>query len=125
MQQQILVSLLAYFTYCQWYLANAWLTFRWNVIEKGSVARRIWPIWFQCSCQFIDLKFGLCLLCAYASYSNVAMRRRHRIAHRLVRIICGRRLPQTWNTVLVLLSIHMYLTVPVILAAGITEQMTG
>ncbi|XGW09048.1 hypothetical protein V3C99_011392 [Haemonchus contortus] len=56
---------------------------------------------------------------------NVAMRRRHRIAHRLVRIICGRRLPQTWNTVLVLLSIHMYLTVPVILAAGITEQMTG
>ncbi|PIO58779.1 hypothetical protein TELCIR_19778, partial [Teladorsagia circumcincta] len=56
---------------------------------------------------------------------NEAMRRRHRIAHRLVRIICGRRLPQTWNTVLVLLSIHMYLTVPVILAAGITEQMTG
>ncbi|VDL73322.1 unnamed protein product [Nippostrongylus brasiliensis] len=53
------------------------------------------------------------------------MRRRRRIAHRLVRIVCGRRLPQTWNTVLVLLSIHMYLTVPVILAAGITEQMTG
>ncbi|VDP16206.1 unnamed protein product [Heligmosomoides polygyrus] len=53
------------------------------------------------------------------------MRRRRRISHRLVRIVCGRRLPPTWNTVLVLLSIHMYLTVPVILAAGITEQMTG
>lgn len=58
-------------------------------------------------------------------FQNAAMRRRRRISHRLVRIVCGRRLPPTWNTVLVLLSIHMYLTVPVILAAGITEQMTG
>ncbi|VDM68035.1 unnamed protein product [Strongylus vulgaris] len=53
------------------------------------------------------------------------MKRRRRITRRLVRILCGRRLPQTWNTVLVLLSIHMYLTVPVMLAAGITEHMTG
>ncbi|CAJ0605565.1 unnamed protein product [Cylicocyclus nassatus] len=51
--------------------------------------------------------------------------KRRRIARRLVRIICGRRLPQTWSTVLVLLSIHMYLTVPVIMAAGITESITG
>uniref|UniRef100_A0A1I7WBW9 ABC transporter permease n=1 Tax=Heterorhabditis bacteriophora TaxID=37862 RepID=A0A1I7WBW9_HETBA len=53
------------------------------------------------------------------------MKDRRRIVRRLARILCGRRLPQTWNTVLVLLSIHMYLTVPVILAAGINEQMTG
>ena len=50
---------------------------------------------------------------------------RRRIYRRLVRILCGKKLPQTWNTVLVLLSIHMYLTVPVILAAGINEEMTG
>lgn len=53
------------------------------------------------------------------------MKRRRRIACRMMRIMCGRRLPQTWNTVLVLLSVHMYLTVPVMLAAGITDHMTG
>ncbi|CCD72687.1 ABC transporter permease [Caenorhabditis elegans] len=47
------------------------------------------------------------------------------VSRRLLRILCGRRLPQTWNTVLVLLSIHMYLTVPVILAAGINNDRTG
>ncbi|CAP27276.1 Protein CBG07076 [Caenorhabditis briggsae] len=47
------------------------------------------------------------------------------LSRRLLRILCGRRLPQTWNTVLVLLSIHMYLTVPVILAAGINNDRTG
>ncbi|CAB3405268.1 unnamed protein product [Caenorhabditis bovis] len=50
---------------------------------------------------------------------------RRRLTRRLVRILCGRRLPQTWNTVLVLLSIHMYLTVPVILAAGINDDRSG
>ncbi|CAJ0566586.1 unnamed protein product, partial [Mesorhabditis spiculigera] len=47
--------------------------------------------------------------------------RQRRILRRLRRLLCGRRLPQTWNTVLCLLSIHMYLTVPVIFAAGIIE----
>ncbi|KAE9420762.1 hypothetical protein Angca_000368, partial [Angiostrongylus cantonensis] len=47
------------------------------------------------------------------------------IAIRLVRIICGRRLPRTWKTILVLFSIQMYLTVPIILALEINEHLTG
>ncbi|KAK6736992.1 hypothetical protein RB195_019593 [Necator americanus] len=39
--------------------------------------------------------------------------------------MCGRRLPQTWNTVLVLYTIHMYFTVPMMVAAGIKDKTTG
>ncbi|KAJ1359487.1 hypothetical protein KIN20_018241 [Parelaphostrongylus tenuis] len=53
------------------------------------------------------------------------MRQVRRIAIRLFRLISGRRLPRTWKTILVLLSIHMYLTVPMILALAINEQMAG
>ncbi|GMS84819.1 hypothetical protein PENTCL1PPCAC_6994 [Pristionchus entomophagus] len=50
---------------------------------------------------------------------------RRRLLRRILRIICGKRLPQTWNTVLVLLSIHMYLTVPIIMAMDIRTELRG
>lgn len=44
---------------------------------------------------------------------------------RFSRIIFGRirRLPRCMNTTLVLFTVHMYLTVPVIIAAGITGDL--
>ncbi|CAD5212157.1 unnamed protein product [Bursaphelenchus okinawaensis] len=44
---------------------------------------------------------------------------------RFSRIIFGkiRRLPKCMNTTLVLFTVHMYLTVPVIVAAGVTGDL--
>uniref|UniRef100_A0A1I7SWJ1 Transmembrane protein n=1 Tax=Bursaphelenchus xylophilus TaxID=6326 RepID=A0A1I7SWJ1_BURXY len=44
---------------------------------------------------------------------------------RFSRVIFGkiRRLPKCMNTTLVLFTVHMYLTVPVIVAAGITGDL--
>ncbi|KAH7723139.1 Protein Y51H7BR.8 [Aphelenchoides avenae] len=44
---------------------------------------------------------------------------------RLSRLLFGRikRLPRSMNTTLVLFTIHMYLTVPVIVAAGIAPDL--